>query len=94
MQYPQCQHENPAEAKFCNQCATPLLLQCPACATENPPGARFCHQCATSLATLSSTPDAPQSEMLARFTSPQAYTPRHLAEKILTSRSVLEGERK
>jgi class 3 adenylate cyclase/tetratricopeptide (TPR) repeat protein len=26
--------------------------------------------------------------------SPQAYTPRHLAEKILTSRSALEGERK
>ena len=26
--------------------------------------------------------------------SPQSYTPRHLAEKILTSRSALEGERK
>jgi double zinc ribbon protein len=94
MQCPQCQHENPAEAKFCNQCATPLLLQCSACATENPPGARFCHQCATPLPTLSSTPGAPQPELLARFTSPQAYTPRHLAEKILTFRSALEGERK
>ena len=30
----------------------------------------------------------------ARFGSPQAYTPRHLADKILTSRSALEGERK
>jgi class 3 adenylate cyclase/tetratricopeptide (TPR) repeat protein len=29
-----------------------------------------------------------------RFTSPGTYTPRHLAEKILTSRSALEGERK
>jgi class 3 adenylate cyclase/tetratricopeptide (TPR) repeat protein len=29
-----------------------------------------------------------------RFTSPEAYTPKHLAEKILTSRSALEGERK
>src|SRR5207247_10642883 len=26
--------------------------------------------------------------------SPRAYTPRHLAEKILTSRGALEGERK
>jgi len=26
--------------------------------------------------------------------SPDAYTPRHLAEKILTSKSALEGERK
>ncbi len=29
-----------------------------------------------------------------RLPSPQAYTPRHLAEKILTSKSALEGERK
>ena len=27
-------------------------------------------------------------------TSPQTYTPKHLAEKILTSKSALEGERK
>ena len=26
--------------------------------------------------------------------SPQSYTPKHLAEKILTSKSALEGERK
>jgi class 3 adenylate cyclase/tetratricopeptide (TPR) repeat protein len=30
----------------------------------------------------------------ARFTSPESYTPKHLAEKILTSKSALEGERK
>jgi len=29
-----------------------------------------------------------------RFDSPEAYTPKHLAEKILTSKSALEGERK
>ncbi len=29
-----------------------------------------------------------------QLASPQAYTPKHLAEKILTSRSALEGERK
>jgi class 3 adenylate cyclase len=29
-----------------------------------------------------------------RFTAPESYTPRHLAEKILTSKSALEGERK
>jgi class 3 adenylate cyclase len=28
------------------------------------------------------------------FTSPQSYTPKHLAEKILTSKTALEGERK
>ena len=30
----------------------------------------------------------------ARFASPETYTPKHLAEKILTSRGALEGERK
>jgi class 3 adenylate cyclase/tetratricopeptide (TPR) repeat protein len=30
----------------------------------------------------------------ARFASPDAYTPSHLAERILTSKSALEGERK
>jgi class 3 adenylate cyclase/tetratricopeptide (TPR) repeat protein len=30
----------------------------------------------------------------ARFASPRGYTPRHLVEKILTSRGALEGERK
>ena len=29
-----------------------------------------------------------------RFGPPRSYTPRHLAEKILTSKSALEGERK
>jgi len=29
-----------------------------------------------------------------KFASPQSYTPKHLAEKILTSKSALEGERK
>ncbi len=37
-------------------------------------------------------PPSPTSE--ARFPSPEAYTPAQLAEKILTSRSALEGERK
>ena len=30
----------------------------------------------------------------ARFASPESYTPKHLAEKILTSKAALEGERK
>ena len=29
-----------------------------------------------------------------RFAAPDSYTPKHLAEKILTSKSALEGERK
>jgi class 3 adenylate cyclase len=32
--------------------------------------------------------------MATRFSSPELYTPKHLAEKILTSKSALESERK
>jgi len=46
---------------------------------------RFCGQCAAPLGPAASTP---------KFAAPETYTPRHLAEKILTSRSALEGERK
>jgi class 3 adenylate cyclase/tetratricopeptide (TPR) repeat protein len=35
-----------------------------------------------------------QSGAASKFTSPSTYTPKHLAEKILTSKSALEGERK
>jgi class 3 adenylate cyclase len=32
--------------------------------------------------------------MARTFPSPESYTPKHLAEKILTSKAALEGERK
>src|SRR5215471_15642824 len=59
---------------------------CSACGTELPAGARFCLACGQPV----QVSDAVQP----RPTAPVAYTPKHLAEKILTSRSALEGERK
>src|SRR3989440_6234291 len=84
MRCPSCEFENPAGMKFCGQCATPLTSPCPQCGFANPPGFAFCGQCATPLTTAPS--------MIAP--SPQTYTPAHLAEKILTSKIALEGERK
>ena len=85
MQCPRCQQENPPQAKFCLECATPLGLRCANCGTQLPAGAKFCFECATPASGPSSAP---------RFPSPESYTPKHLAEKILTSKSALEGERK
>jgi len=82
----QCGHENPAQAKFCIECAAPLSERCTNCGTLLPPGAKFCPECARP------TGARPIAEP--RYASPQAYTPIHLAEKILTSKSALEGERK
>jgi class 3 adenylate cyclase len=84
MQCPRCQHENLAGMKFCGECATPLASTCPACGAANPPENKFCGHCAASLRTT----------LVAKSSTPDSYTPRHLAEKILTSKSALEGERK
>jgi hypothetical protein len=86
MDCPQCQHANPAGARFCNVCGAQLEVICPACSQVNPPGSRFCNACGHTLA----QPPTP----VASFASPTSYTPKHLAEKILTSRSALEGERR
>jgi len=86
MQCPQCRHENPDGVKFCGACGTRCASPCPSCGTGNPPANQFCHQCGQAL--------APPSTLATRFASPQSYTPKHLAEKILTSRTALEGERK
>jgi class 3 adenylate cyclase/tetratricopeptide (TPR) repeat protein len=87
MQCRRCQQENPPDARFCNACGAGLEVTCPACGHSNPPGSRFCNGCGASLRETP-PPAAP------RFSSPEAYTPKHLAERILTSRAALEGERK
>jgi class 3 adenylate cyclase len=83
MRCPSCRFDNPAGMKFCGQCATPLTGPCPQCGVANPPGFAFCGQYAMPLVAAPSMA-AP---------SPQTYIPAHLAEKILTSKTALEGER-
>jgi class 3 adenylate cyclase/tetratricopeptide (TPR) repeat protein len=87
MQCPRCQQENPFGARFCNSCGAGLGLTGPSCRHSNPVGSLFCNRCGASLG-VTPTPAG------SRFASPESYTPKHLAEKILTSRAGLEGERK
>jgi class 3 adenylate cyclase/tetratricopeptide (TPR) repeat protein len=87
MQCPRCQAENREGRRFCAKCAAPLAVTCPSCGFSNEPGEHFCGGCAAPL-TVASRPPEPTS------IPPQVYTPKHLAEKILTSKSALEGERK
>src|SRR5713226_823587 len=86
MQCPRCQHENSPKAKFCEECAAPLARTCSNCGTQLSFAAKFCPECAHVVAV-----GAPAQ---IRFPSPESYTPKHLAEKILTSKAALEGERK
>ncbi len=85
MDCPDCGRGNPAEARFCNSCAAPLTPACPSCGATNPAGARFCNQCAAALAVQPSSAAEPAR---------RPYTPKHLADKILQSKSAIEGERK
>ena len=58
------------------------MTACPSCTADNPPDARFCNQCGTRLEAAATTPQR------------QSYTPRHLAERILKTRSAMRGEKK
>jgi class 3 adenylate cyclase/tetratricopeptide (TPR) repeat protein len=59
-----------------------------ACGFSNEPSAKFCGGCGGPLASPAAKPDS------ARFSSPESYTPKHLAERIINSKAALEGERK
>jgi class 3 adenylate cyclase/tetratricopeptide (TPR) repeat protein len=76
-----CEHENDPQARFCGACGKTLSAVCEACGHANPPANRFCDACGTALKGRAAE-------------QPRAYTPAHLAQKILTTRSALEGERK
>src|SRR5215831_18273930 len=88
MQCPQCQAENPERARFCEDCGARLEFQCPHCGEAATPGKRFCASCGGSLVAAPAAPAAPTAP------TPESYTPKHLAERILTSHAALEGERK
>src|SRR5262245_58524557 len=86
MQCPRCQHDNREGRRFCSECGGSLAFPCGACGFSNEPGEKFCGGCGQPL--LSSRTST------SKTVAPESYTPKHLAEKILTSKSALEGERK
>jgi class 3 adenylate cyclase len=92
MRCPSCGFENPEGLKFCGECGSPLAARCPQCGFANPPRFKFCGDCGAPLSlpaqALSPAAALPPSA------APVRYTPTHLAEKIVASRSGLEGERK
>ena len=82
-----CDSDNREGAKFCEQCGTRLVRKCPDCGAEVSPTARFCAECGHDIAEPKEAPPIDYSQ-------PQTYTPKFLADKILTTRSSIEGERK
>jgi hypothetical protein len=83
MHCPRCQARNAAGARFCEDCGARLALACPRCGADVSPGKRFCRSCGAALVGEAAAAPAPAS-----------YTPKHLAERTLTSKGALKGERK
>jgi class 3 adenylate cyclase len=86
MQCPRCRHDNREGRRFCSKCGVALAAACSSCGFTNEPGDEFCGGCGARLGA--------RQPAQAKFTSPDTYTPKHLAERILTSKAALEGERK
>ncbi|WP_439672944.1 Guanylate cyclase domain-containing protein (plasmid) [Cupriavidus necator] len=88
-----CGFENPAGAKFCEECGAKLVRACPACGQEASASAKFCSECG---APLSATP--PITALAP--SAPIDYTPPYLAERIraaqadMEARGTADGERK
>ena len=84
---PVCKTDNPADNQFCFQCGAIFSNTCPRCKAENPFNANFCGKCGQDL----------QKNNKFRsfdYKIPHSYTPKFLAEKILTTRASIIGERK
>jgi len=87
VQCPRCRAENREGRRFCGECGLSFASTCPSCGFLNEGSEKFCGGCGAPLAGSRPTPDT-------KFVSPESYTPKHLAEKILTSKAALLGERK
>jgi len=86
MKCPKCDSDNLDNRKFCGKCGAKLSKICAQCGFENLPTDIFCGDCGTQLGDS----EAPSVD----FSQPESYTPRFLADKILITRSSIEGERK
>ena len=93
----ECKHESREEARFCEECGAALPICCEACGRVNRPLAKFCDECGAALPGRPGVAGSAAGQDTKGFDdarAQQTYTPRYLAEKILTTRSALEGERK
>src|SRR5262245_10012775 len=87
MQCPRCLAQNREGRRFCAECGAPLALPCFSCGFSNEPGEKFCGGCGLALAPADRPPDSTSR-------TPHTYIPSYLADKILTLKDGLEGERK
>src|SRR5262245_6406251 len=81
MRCPACGLESASGMKVCGECGSSLKLKC-GLRLREALGIKFCGACGKPLG------GGPKPEPLP---DPRSYTPKHLAEKILQSKSALQG---
>lgn len=89
---PNCQHGNPAKAKFCAECGTSLIFKCPLCNSETPLGAKFCSGCGKEIKKIISEikeakvkRGSAERELVYDFRS-KPFNPFSLADQLTTTR--------
>jgi class 3 adenylate cyclase/tetratricopeptide (TPR) repeat protein/ribosomal protein L40E len=87
MKCSKCQFDNPDGLVFCGKCGAKLEKVCLKCNFSNPVDFKYCGKCGNALEELQAAPPIDYSK-------PKSYTPKFLVDKILTTRSSIEGERK
>jgi class 3 adenylate cyclase len=93
MKCPMCQFDNPEDSLFCGDCGSSLAMNCPNCGSTPPPGFKFCNKCGHDLRKPSEELpiDLSFDQKIEKI---QKYLPQGLAEKILSQKDRIEGERK
>jgi class 3 adenylate cyclase/tetratricopeptide (TPR) repeat protein len=90
---PKCETENPEGKKFCGECGAKLEILCPSCKSSNPTQFKFCGDCGLPLS-ITSKPTPKDLTFDEKLSKIQKYLPGNIAEKILSQRNRIEGERK
>ena len=93
MKCPECQSDNREGVKFCEECGAKMEVTCPSCGDKIPLGKKFCGECGHKfdLSSKETPKDLSLNEKLEKI---QKYLPKGMAERILSQRDRIEGERK
>jgi class 3 adenylate cyclase/tetratricopeptide (TPR) repeat protein len=91
MKCPKCGSDNREGIKFCEECGEKMEMTCPECGTKIVMGKNFCGECGHKLI---KSENKPHKESELDYSKPQSYTPQFLADRIIKTRTSIEGERK
>ena len=108
MKCPNCETQNPEDARFCFNCGTTLALECSNCGTTLPAKAKFCFNCGHTTSAAEKSQPAPESTQtpapaIAETTVAdqsgqllQRYIPQGLLAKLEAAQKsgLMEGERR